>query len=92
MRLRIPRESAVEHQWDLITDFHRTGETEILGEHKQNLNAPAPKRKEQLSHKRLSQSFVSMFGSLRQRHGSTVACHGVRNTNNSSPQRCGMLA
>ena len=44
------------------------------------LYAPGPMRKEQWPHKRLSQTFLWVFGSLWQRHESTVACCGVRDT------------
>ena len=38
--LGIPKESDFEGQWDLITDFHRTGGSRdsILGGHKQSLS------------------------------------------------------
>ena len=44
------------------------------------LYAPGPRRKEQWPHKRVSQTFLWVFGSLWQRHESTVACCGDRDT------------
>ena len=51
-----------------------------------------PRRKDQWPYKRLSQTCLWVSKSLQWRHGLTVACQGVRDTDSSSPGRCGMLA
>ena len=75
-----------------LQNFHRTGETETLGGHKQPLYTPGPRRKEQWLQNRLSQTCLWVSRSLWQRRGSTVACCGVRGTDYNSPRRYGTLA
>ena len=56
------------------------------------LCAPGPKRKEQWTYKRLSQTCLWVFGSLQWRCGLTVACFRVRHTGSSIPGKHSVLA
>ena len=67
------------------------GEQRLLEGTNKNLRAPGPRRKEQWSQKRMSQTLMWVFGSLWWKHGLTVACSRVRDTESSSPGRCSML-
>ena len=58
-----------------LQNFCRTRETDLKGTHK-TVCILGPRRKEKWPHK--SQTCLWVFGSLQQRHGSTVACYGVR--------------
>ena len=55
------------------------------------LCAQETRRKEQRPYKRMSQTFLWVFGSFQQRHRSTVGCLVVKGTNSSSPGRHGMM-
>ena len=62
----------------------RLGNRLLEGTNK-TLCAPGPRRKELWPHKRPSQTCLWGSRSLQQRHGLTVACHGVRGTEYKSP-------
>ena len=55
------------------------------------LCTPGPKMKDQCPHERLSQTCLRVPGSLQQRCGLTVACHGVKGTDYYSLRSSSML-
>ena len=80
-----------ESPWDLITELPQDwGEKNLLKGTNKTLCAPGPRRKEQWPQKRLSHTCLWVSRSLQWRHGSTVACHGVRGTDDNSPGRHSM--
>ena len=62
-----------------LQNFYRTGK-QTLGGHKQKLLLSKNQEKGAVTHKRLSQTCLWVFGNSWQRHGSTVAFHRVRGT------------
>ena len=66
----------------LLQNFHKTGETETLGSHKQNLEVTPQE----------TEPGMPVFGYLLQRNEWTVACLRVRGTGSISPERCSVLA
>ena len=74
-----------------LQSFHRAGKQTLKGTNK-TLCPPEPRRKEQGPHRRLSQTCLWMSRSLQWKRGSTVACHGVRDTEYNSPGGQGVPA
>ena len=68
----VERLKALSHK--LITDFHKTGDTETLEGHKNTLYVPGSRGREQWPHKRLNQTFLCVLVSLWWRCGLRVAC------------------
>ena len=64
----------------------------LEGTNKTLLCAPGSRRKEQWPQKKMTQTFLWMSRSLQWRHGSIVACCGVRGTDYNSSGSHGMLA
>ena len=73
-----------------LPNFHRTGETETLGGHKQNLVCIGPRGKEQWPHRRLSQTYLWVSEGLLQRCVLAGACWGDGGTDSNSPRSCVM--
>ena len=70
-----------------LQEFHRSrwNRHTILGGHKVS-QAPRPREKEHLLHRRLNQTYLQVFDSLLWRHGSAGAHHRDGGTGRSSPR------
>ena len=84
VRLRTPREFDFEDQWDLTTELPQDWGNRLLEDTNKTLCASGPRKKEQRPHKRLSRTCLWVSRSLQWRHGSSVACWGVRGTEYNS--------
>ena len=67
-------------QWNLITELPQNWGNRLLEGTSKILRTPRPRRKEQWSHKRLTQTCLWVSRSLWRRHGSAVACCRVGGT------------
>ena len=82
--MRTLREFYLKGQWDLITELPHNWGNKLLEGTNKALCAPGSRRKEQWPHNRLGQTCLWVSRSLWQRHGSTVACCGVRGSEYNS--------
>ena len=84
----ISRESDFEDQQDLITGLPldwRKHSTPLLANAKKTLCTPGSGRKEQWTHKRLSQTYLWVFEGFLRRCGWAVAYHGDGETGRKAP-------
>ena len=79
-----PQEFEFGDHWDLITELTQDWGNRLFVGTNKTLCAPGSRRKEQLPHKSLSQMFLWVSRSLRQRCRLAVACCRVWDTEGSS--------
>ena len=79
--VRIPGNLTLKVSRIWLQNFHRNGEKQTLGGHKQNLCA------HQWPHRRLSQTWLWVFEGLLWRRGLAVAYHIYRGTGSINPWR-----
>ena len=86
---RLPNLGIQQREWEspgnLTLKVSRTStglrKQRLLAGTNKTMCSPRPRRKEQWPHRKLSQTWLWVSGSFWRRHGLTVACRGVRDTN-----------